>query len=318
LLGARPLSKSALVPPRPQPLKAPLSGLRVTQFRDYIACPYRFYLRNVVGLEPLADAADELDGGAFGDLVHLVLEQFGRAADSAELRASTNPKAIAEYLEEKLDRFAAARFGGRHARAAVYVQIEQARLRLRAFAQWQARRSGDGWRIVFSEDSEQQRTLTAAFPAGAEPFTLRGRIDRIDYHDQFKVLSVLDYKTGDAGLAPERAHRRAGAWIDLQLPLYRHLIGSAGLGLKLESLAIELGYILLPKDSGGVVLARADWDRLMLESADELARQIIADIRAEKFWPPTSPPPDFADDLATICQDRSLGSWRAGAAGDAA
>ena len=300
---------SALEPPRPPAGIPPLTGLSVTQFRDYIACPYRFYLRHVLKLEALGDWADELDGGAFGNLVHLVLEQFGRADEARELRTSTEPGPIAGFLEEKLDRIAGARYG-KQARAAVRVQIAQARLRLRAFAHWQAQRTGEGWRIVFSEDSEQRRTLTAEFAAEGGPFSLRGRIDRIDYHEQRRILAVLDYKTADAGFAPERTHRRAGAWIDLQLPLYRHLLGAAGLPIELKNLAgIELGYVLLPKDSLGVKHAPADWDEVLLSSADALARQVIAAIRAGKFWPPKSPPPDFSEDFAAICQDRRLGSW---------
>ncbi len=317
--AAPPLRESELAPPRPQALQEPLTALSVTQFRDYIACPYRFYLRNVVKLQPLSDAADELDGGAFGNLVHGVLEHFGRAEEAGLLRATTDSAAIARYLEDRLDKIAAARFG-KTARAAVRVQIEQARLRLAAFAQWQARRAEAGWRIVFSEDSERSKEpLMAPFDVSGRPFTLRGRIDRIDYHEKLRVLAVLDYKTADAGLDPQRAHRRGEEWIDLQLPLYRHLLRAAGLAVELDDLAkIELGYILLPKDSLGVKHAPADWDEALLHSADERARQIIADILAERFWPPIMPPPALCEDLAAICQDHRLGSWRSCEEGDGA
>jgi ATP-dependent helicase/nuclease subunit B len=310
--AAPPRRQSDLVPPKPQPLAEPLTALGVTQFRDYIACPYRFYLRNVVKLQPLSDQADELDGGAFGNLVHGVLERFGRSEEAEPLRRATEAELIARFLEERLDRVAAARFG-KTARAAVRVQLEQARLRLVAFAQWQARRTAEGWRIVFSEDTERSKeSLEAPFDVSGRPFTLRGRIDRIDYHDKLRILAVLDYKTADAGLGPERVHRRGEEWIDLQLPLYRHLLRAAGLAVDLDDLAkIELGYILLPKDSAGVKHAPADWDEALLQSADERARQIIADILAERFWPPIMPPPAFCEDLAAICQDHRLGSWLA-------
>jgi len=128
-----------------------------------------------------------------------------------------------------------------------------------------------------------------------------------------------DYKTADAGLGPEKTHRRGDEWIDLQLPLYRHLLSAIALPVERQALAkIELGYILLPKDSGGVQHAPAEWDNALLLSADQRAREIIAAIRAEQFWPPTLPPPDFAEDLAAICQDHRLGSWRQSGEGDAA
>lgn len=313
------LRQSKLEPPRPRPLDKPLAELSVTKFRDYIACPYRFYLRHVLTLQTISDEAAELDGGAFGDLVHFVLEQFGRAEDAVDVRLSADPGRIVEYLDFQLGRITAARYG-KHARPAVRVQIEQVRLRLKAFAEWQAARARDGWRIVFSEDSEdRQRTLTASFTVDDQPFTLRGRIDRIDYHDGLRRLSVLDYKTADSGAAPERTHRRADAWVDLQLPLYRHLLSAAQVDpAVLQSANIELGYVLLPRDLAAAGLAIAEWDRALLETADEQAREIVRAIRAERFWPPTLPPPEFADDVAVICHDHRLGSYRASGEGDAA
>ena len=311
-----PRKVSALQPPKPMPLAEPITRLRVTQFRDYIACPYRFYLRHVLNLLAVADDAAELDGAEFGNLLHTVLEQFGRADEAKDARNASAAKQIVEYLDFKLDQIAAARYG-KHARPAITVQIEQLRLRLAAFAAWQAERTRAGWRIVYSEDPERQ--LTANFPVDGEDFTLRGRIDRIDYHEASSTLAVLDYKSSDAGLPPQRTHRRQDEWIDLQLPLYRHLLRSAKLPLANPSnCAIELGYIVLPKSTASAGLALAGWTTTELEAADERAREVVRGIRAAVFWPPASPPPDFADDVAAICQDNRLGRWRQPTEGDAA
>jgi ATP-dependent helicase/nuclease subunit B len=313
-----PQRESLLHPPRPTP-REPLPHLSVTKFRDYIACPYRFYLRHVLKLEAIADDSAELDGAAFGNLVHHVLEQFGRADEARDARNAADPERIIEYLDFKLTQMTAARYG-KYPRAAVAVQIEQLRLRLAAFAAWQAERTRAGWRIVYSEDSADRKgQLEADFAVDGEDFTLLGRIDRIDYHDDLKKLSVLDYKTADAGLPPQKTHRRKDEWIDLQLPLYRHLIASAKLPVPCPPAeAIELGYIVLPKSTAAAGLATADWQLPDLEAADERARDVIRGIRAQVFWPPTSPPPDFADDVAAICQDNRLGRFRQPTEGDAA
>ena len=55
-----------------------------------------------------------------------------------------------------------------------------------------------------------------------------------------------------------------------------------------------------------------------LAAADEKAREVIRGIWAQVFWPPTSPPPDFAHDVAAICQDNRLGNRRQPTEGDAA
>jgi ATP-dependent helicase/nuclease subunit B len=297
-----------LVPPRPQRLKEPLAALSVTKFRDYIACPYRFYLRHMLGLKAMSDEADELDGGAFGNLAHAVLEQFGRANEAQTARQSVDPATIDEYLSDKLSQIAAARFGKQFARPAVLVQVEQVRLRLREFAHRQAERTRDGWRIVFVEDSESKKLLTAPWEVDGQSFTLQGRIDRIDYHPKLRKLAVLDYKTADKGDAPQRTHRRGDEWIDLQLPLYRHLVRAAKLPADVPADApIELGYIVLPLDLKCVGLLLAEWDDALLLSADLRAYEVVRGIREERFWPPTSPPPDFSEDMAAICQDRRMG-----------
>jgi ATP-dependent helicase/nuclease subunit B len=304
-----PQPRSRLEPPRPTKLQHPITELSVTRFKDYIACPYRFYLRHQLRLQQVADDAAELDGGAFGDMVHWVLEQFGRTEEAKSARESAAATKVAEYLNDKLDQIAAARFGRRQARPAVLVQIEQARLRLRTFAEWQASRVAEGWRIVFSEDSEQRKLLEVDFPVDRQPFKLTGRIDRIDYHDKMRRLAVLDYKTADRGDDPRKTHRCQDEWIDLQLPLYRRLIRGVSLDKSVAADAtIDLGYILLPVDLKSVGLKLADWDAALLLSADLKAEEIVRCLREERFWPPTSPPPDFFDDVAVICQDRRMGA----------
>ena len=64
--------------PRPHIAK-PLSSMRVTQFKDYLKCPYRFYLQHVLRLDEMADDWTEMSGGTFGDLAHDVLQAFAES-----------------------------------------------------------------------------------------------------------------------------------------------------------------------------------------------------------------------------------------------
>lgn len=307
LAGLPPAPKvSALSPPRPPPLRAPLERISVTQFRNYLACPYRYYLQHVLRLEALRDASEELDGGKFGELIHDVLQQFGREQKVRSLGAAD---AIFAFLDEKLSAIAAARYGSLHGRPAVRMQVEQIRRRLRAFAEIQAYRAADGWQIIHSEDTEKQ--LTIAFDVDGRDMELYGRIDRIDWHAPSDTLLVLDYKTADAGESPEKVHRRGGAWVDLQLPLYRHLLRSIPLtGGPTPRSAVQLGYFVLPKDVTRSSVETAGWTAADLAAADETAREVIRRIRREIFWPPADPPPAFSDDFAPICQDHRLGTWQ--------
>lgn len=304
---------SALSPPRPEPLPAPLDRISVTQFRAYLACPYRYYLQHVLRLQALRDAAKELDGGKFGDLVHDVLQQFGQS----DARHLDDAEAIFDDLDQRLISLVHARYGAHHGRPAIRMQVEQIRFRLRAFAEVQAQRARDGWQIVHSENVERQ--LSMALQVDGVSTTLYGRIDRIDWHRTSNTIQVLDYKTGDSGDLPEKVHRRGDQWIDLQLPLYRHLVRSVPLAeAQAAGAAVELGYFRLPKDVTCTSVEIARWTSEELSQADETAREVIRRIRREIFWPPADPPPAFSEDFAPICQDHRLGSWHEPPPGDVA
>ena len=130
-----------------------------------------------------------------------------------------------------------------------------------------------------------------------EPTYLRGRIDRIDVHEADGRTVIFDYKSGDSAKTPEKAHRDQDQWIDLQLPLYRHLARSLGIAGP-----VELGYILLPKNIADTREAIAQWQPDELSAADEKALDVIRKIRA-RIWPPADSAAAFTTDLAAICQD---------------
>lgn len=295
---------SLLEIPRPEPTDWQPTEVTVTQFRSYLACPYRFYLAHVLKLRGESDQAAELDAPAFGNLIHDVLQDFGR---QDKLNRSTDTLKLRKYFDDRLDAIAAVRCRPKHARAAVRVQIEQARQRLRAFADWQAARTAAGWQIVFSESIDPKERWRKVWNLDDEPVTLAGRIDRIDYHPGERTLSILDYKTSDTAKSPDQVHRYRGEWVDLQLPLYRHLYESIGPAVAAIPIsAVQLGYINLPKDPTAIGERMAGWTREELEEADEQARNVIRALREKRFWPPSETPPTYEDEYSAICQDGAL------------
>lgn len=289
--AALPLEPRGLAPPRPQPLAEPKNHVRVTAFRDYIACPYRFYLRHILKLESMGDRPDELSPGQFGSLVHAVLEDFGRS----DQKGATEARLIHDYLCDRLEERAARDFGRRRS-TSIEVQLIQLRRRLEAFAQWQAQRTQQGWSIAFVEEAAGGQTAELVVDEFRSVF-VHGRIDRIDRHAS-GAWAILDYKTGEEGLPPEKAHRAQGEWIDLQLPLYRHL--AATLGVAGE---VGLGYLVLPRESHKATDLMADWSAEDLRSADERAIEIARRILDQEFLPMEEWGLDPYDDFAAICQE---------------
>ncbi len=287
--------------PRDQPLVIPeldrsvrVKTMSVTAFKDYLACPYRFYLRHVLKMRPMDDTASELAANQFGDLVHGAVERFGKSSDKDE----ANPKHIEASLIEHLHAYAAETYGD-SAATAVNLQIAQARRRLKIVAQRQAERIDDGWVIKQVEASVSEVT-GACIEVDGQRMGLRGRFDRIDYHPQTGRWAILDYKTH--GHKPEKKHlsKRLGEtqWIDLQLPLYRTMIPFLKLGADPND--VDLGYFNVSGKDEETRINIADFSPELLARADELIVQCVRGVLAGEF----DPAPDGVefDDYAMILQ----------------
>ncbi len=285
--------------PRPVSLDKPIDALTVTAFGDYIACPYRFYLRHVARLGAVDDTAVELHGGAFGTVLHNVLAEFG----TSQCARSESADEIREFLVGTLAKAARRSFGGRP-KAAVQVQLANMELRLAAIAAAQAAWRRDGWEIEYVElpfrhSGESGRW--AILDVDGEPFHLLGRIDRVDLNRTTGERAVIDYKSNDRGDNPDKSHRKSGQWTSLQLPLYRHLMRSLGVSEK-----IRLGYFNLPKKQAGCGWSEAQWSDDDLAEADEVARHVVRQIRRQVFWPPEEGPVNGFDEYAWLCQESGL------------
>lgn len=291
------------------------ASMRVTKFRDFLACGYRYYLKDIEKLEAIDDIAEELAPNRFGDLLHAVLSRFGADARMAEEK---NPHKIEGYLNGLLDSVVG-EFVSDARHAAFAVQLEQIRLRLRAFATWQSQWRKQGWEILHTEvelGGKHQGAKRAFLDVDRTNVELLGRIDRIDRKAGTNEIIVFDYKTSDEAKTPEKAHesssrRSSGSrWRDLQLPLYQILAEALG-----HAESVRLGYIVLPKKSGETGERLAKWTGDDLADAYEQARKVIRALRQRAFKL-TTPPPPYFEEYSAICQDRTLRAWESAEVGE--
>ncbi|MCB0329624.1 MAG: PD-(D/E)XK nuclease family protein [Bdellovibrionales bacterium] len=261
-------------------------ALSVTSFRDYLACPFRFYLRHVLKLEAQNGIREELDPLLFGNLFHEVVASFG----SSTFRDSDDSSLISNFLSNELERQVMRLLGGR-SKPPVSVQLLNLEERLHSFASAQAEWRKQGWAIKEVEWSFSKQRIALSHDAGST--TVLGRIDRIDYHEQMDSWIALDYKTSAKRVAPDAAHRSADGWMDLQLPLYRYALESVGKGSN-----ILAGYIACPAKAEEVSFLEARWSDEMFAEAIEVARSVSCSVRRAEFWPPSQdihPLDDFRD-----------------------
>ncbi len=280
-------------PQLPTDLIAPES-IPVTWFREYLLCPYRFALRRLMKLTGRADDAAELDAGQFGSLAHQVLRIFG---EDGEIADCDDANRIASFLASTLQTLVKQRYGD-HPMPAVQVQVSRLRQRLERFAQYQAQRRADGWKIERCEYELPSSTVLEV--PGQSPMRITGRIDRIDRHERTNEWCIIDYKTSESAKTPDKAHRGrnffGGEWIDVQLPLYQHLAAQHGIDG-----AVSLAYFTMPKDPAGVEVRPALWNDAQLEEAIETARMVLKNIRQGAFEMNHDLGKSY-DDFARICQ----------------
>jgi len=232
----------------------------------------------VLGLEEIERPEPEMDPMCFGILIHEALEGFA----TSDAKDSPDVERIRESMLEHLGRVAGDWFGSSPA-LAVRVQLEMARARLKEVANWQAGWRAQGWKIVGAEVNPKGGV---ELPGLDKPFRIRGKIDRIDRHED-KGTAILDYKTGETVEGPERTHGGAGKWKDLQLPLYRHLAGLTNTTGKLT-----MGYVTVPSSPSGVQEMLVDWSDADLADADAKAREIVEKVRRGEFFDLGKKPPD--------------------------
>ncbi len=299
-------------PPEPRiEIADPPADFRVTEFRGLLEDPYRWALEQLRGLEEVHDRDREMDGLAFGSLAHKVLEAFAGtdAADASD--ADTVEAALRDLLEDRAGR----RFGT-DPLPAVRIQIEQLELRLRDFARWHADRIRAGWELRAAEVGTPEDGVP--LDVDGTEVRLHGRVDRIEHHPETGRWAVLDYKTGEKPRRPEDVHRKrsTGEWVDVQLPLYHHLLPSLAAGRpELRGLAdpdarVSTGYVTLSRE--GVSLELARWSRPELEDAVEAAREAVRTVRSGSVaYDPDRGSSRWHDPLAPL-----LGEGRLVSAGD--
>jgi ATP-dependent helicase/DNAse subunit B len=205
-----------------------------TALEDYVACPFRFFLRHVLRLEPLEEPREGIEVTRRGQAVHRALARLHRALKDEGVHAPT--EAVAERVRQEVARSVAEDVGRAPSPASKELwRLEGERL-LRAAAryarQWEKfvapwREKGVAPRPHLFEAEFGLPAADGAAPH--EPLVLRsgdvevrvsGRIDRVDLAELAgggTGFWVIDYKTGRS------AHHTSADLADLrrlQLTLY--------------------------------------------------------------------------------------------------
>ncbi len=195
-----------------------------TAYQTLIECPYRFFVRYVLGLAELTEADEALDKSDYGNALHRVLKCFHDANPPAERAAALS----------LLTEISAAEFSGFPAFTAAAWKSRWDKIQS-AYLDFWLSRENEGWHYQSGETPLKARLDV---PALGE-IELQGVIDRIDRRE--KALQVIDYKTGRSSTLKNKL-KDPGE--NVQLPVYAWLCDAAAAYLavnddKLAPLALD-------------------------------------------------------------------------------
>ena len=287
-----------------------------SRLAKFLQCPFRFYLQYVEGFYREHFDYHELNAMQFGNLVHDVLELYGKDPQFRNLDKEADIKAVFQQLLDKL-------FERRYGKAPnlpLSIQKESAHNRLQSFASHQAAMRAEGWEILHVELSIGSKEEDIHWQFEQSPVAMR--IDRIDVNRHTGAWRVIDYKTSTKTKLPASEHleslrstelpdhqygeladpeigkRNQRRWKNLQLPLYAEFVRQH---FGLEALP-EVAYVAFPAATSNTGLQV--WDEYsdsIHDCAMEWTRNIIQAIHLNQF-PARSLPSNMLarDDFAAL------------------
>lgn len=294
-------------------LKPYLDGQRTlspSAIRDYLHCPFRFYLKRVLKWERHDAGKMEMDALDFGNLCHEALEHMGR---DEEMSVTRDAQKLRDFLWEKMDA-RLARYGSTLS-LPLLVQREAARSRMERFAELEVGQRLDGWT---TKHVELQVGTEALWSIDGQ--TVKMQVDRVDFHPDLG-WRVLDYKTSAKAETPRAAHLRRTSdkrrnlgptmpakgtaedvWKNVQVPLYAAFLKE----WKQLDAPPAIGYVNLPATLNEVGFELwEDFTQEQLDCAMEWSRGIIQALKQGVHWPPVELGGKEAgyDDFAALAPD---------------
>ncbi len=280
----------------------PIRRISVTSFRSFLACPFRFYLKEKFDMRKLDSQKAEADVMDFGTLVHSTLE----ALDQERIKKMDRKEIFIELRNRLEDEFF--KQYGKNPGLSLRQQKAAIERRLQKVSALHEIDLSKGWEIHRVEEKFHLDTRGSKDPSDWQVLQgkddhlqtersvrIVGKIDRIDYHSERGIYRLLDYKTGSKG--PDTLHLRGGyarwdefpeysrfevegknkRWIDLQLPLYQ--LWAEKVLLKEGGESVEVGIFNLPaKEEEIGIHSWTELNETLIKQARRCAVGVIEDL----------------------------------------
>lgn len=212
-----------------------------TQLEDYANCPFAYFCKNILGIEPPDDKTPDIQAKDKGTIIHESLEAFFlkhldrfNKAIKEDSEWSTLLPIISNIVEEQFAKLTDI-IEKYHPDMVTYYKTKAVRLLTNVLRE----------EIVYFRDIPQRPAyFELKFEEKIQGIPFKGYIDRIDEDDQ--TFTTIDYKTGQ--IAGVRNGIKEGT--ELQIPIYTEM---AGRKLKKEPAGAFLYSIKEQKRKSGIV-----------------------------------------------------------------
>ena len=248
-------SQSLLATPTymPAPAAPQLTPNRLTAsaYNSFIACPYQFFARRMLGLASLDELSDLPEKRDYGGWLHEILEIYHETLRDQPCPPDRRESLLVDISKKLFDSVIS-----KNAAALGYYSRWQKVIA--PYVVWANEHEAQGWSFVFGEQAYEK---PMALPD--RELMLHGRIDRVDENDAGE-RAVLDYKTNNLVVLNKKLKDHE----DHQLAFY---------GLLSDRPVAAAHYVALEttKDKVGDVSA-PDYD----EAQRALAAQISVNVQA--------------------------------------
>lgn len=225
----------------------PPASFSASALDDLAACPYRFFLRRMAGIDPVEDPEEavSLTPAEEGAVLHDILRRMGEEAAKSGAWPDPGPaagRAFARFAREN-----------RTGLPGLYrIRCREIEAAAAAFAAWERERAGSA-----AEASVEGVELPFAIPGTGELPPFRGRVDRIDRGPSGEV-EVVDYKYRD-GEKEKIPLERIRAGLSHQVPVYLEFARTRSPSARATLLFLKRGIHALTLDASRWSELREEW-----------------------------------------------------------
>ncbi|MDP5009418.1 MAG: PD-(D/E)XK nuclease family protein, partial [Glaciimonas sp.] len=189
VIAERNLQEHAMQMPAPAASILRPQRLSSSAYSTFIACPYQFFTKRMLGLTSLDELSDLPEKRDYGGWLHQILQTYHERLRDEQAEPVVNVQAPREALLREISQQHFDKVIAKNPAALGYfVRWKKV---ISAYVTWANEREAQGWQFVLGEVSYQK---SLALDQGE--ILLHGRIDRIDENTNGD-RAVLDYKTNN-------------------------------------------------------------------------------------------------------------------------